>query len=57
MLSFGIGVGVQWNITPTVSLFTEPSLRRYLVPDGAANTYLTWHPLAPTFPCGLRIVF
>lgn len=57
MLSFGIGVGVQWNITPTVSLFAEPSLRYHLVPDGAASTYLTQHPLAPTFPCGLRIVF
>lgn len=57
ILSAGIGIGVQWSITPKVSFFAEPTLRLYHTGKDATATYITQHPYSFSIPCGLRITF
>ena len=55
--STGIGIGVQYNITPTISIFTEPGVQ-YHIPDGSGfETYRTQHPFTITIPAGLRFTW
>ena len=49
-----VGIGLQYNLTPHLGLFIEPSLQ-YFFDDGSdLNTYRTEHPLSITLPLGLR---
>lgn len=55
--STGIGIGVQYNITPTIGIFAEPSMQ-YYIPDGSGfETYRTQHPFTITIPAGLRFTW
>ena len=55
--STGIGIGVQYNITPSISIFTEPGVQ-YYIPDGSGiETYRTQHPFTITIPAGLRFTW
>ena len=55
--STGIGIGVQYNITPTISIFAEPGMQ-YYIPDGSGfETYRTQHPFTITIPAGLRFTW
>lgn len=55
--STGIGIGVQYNITPTISIFAEPGVQ-YYIPDGSGfETYRTQHPFTITIPAGLRFTW
>jgi RNA polymerase sigma-70 factor (ECF subfamily) len=55
--STGIGIGVQYNITPTIGIFTEPGVQ-YYIPDGSGfETYRTQHPFTITIPAGLRFTW
>ena len=55
--STGIGVGVQYNITPSIGIFTEPGVQ-YYIPDGSGfETYRTQHPFTITIPAGLRFTW
>ena len=55
--STGIGIGVQYNITPSISIFTEPGVQ-YYIPDGSGfETYRTQHPFTLTIPAGLRFTW
>ena len=55
--STGIGIGVQYNITPTISIFAEPGVQ-YYIPDGSGfETYRTQHPFTITIPTGLRFTW
>jgi RNA polymerase sigma-70 factor (ECF subfamily) len=48
--STGIGIGVQYNITPTIGIFAEPGVQ-YYIPDGSGfETYRTQHPFTITIP-------
>jgi len=55
--STGIGIGVQYNITPSISIFAEPGAQ-YYIPDGSGfETYRTQHPITITIPAGLRFTW
>ena len=55
--STGIGIGVQYNITPTIGIFAEPGVQ-YYIPDGSGfETYRTQHPFTITIPAGLRFTW
>ncbi len=55
--STGIGLGVQYNITPSISIFAEPGVQ-YYIPDGSGfETYRTQHPFTITIPAGLRFTW
>ncbi|MBP3763853.1 MAG: sigma-70 family RNA polymerase sigma factor [Bacteroidales bacterium] len=57
MISFGIGIGLQWHITPSIGIYAEPSLRYYCIPTGAPASFLSQNPLSLSLPCGLRFIF
>lgn len=55
--STGVGIGVQYNITPSISIFAEPGVQ-YYIPDGSGfETYRTQHPFTITIPAGLRFTW
>ena len=55
--STGIGIGVQYNITSSIGIFTEPGMQ-YYIPDGSGfETYRTQHPFTITIPAGLRFTW
>ncbi len=55
--STGVGIGVQYNITPSISIFAEPGVQ-YYIPDGSGiETYRTQHPFTVTIPAGLRFTW
>lgn len=55
--STGVGLGVQYNITPSISIFAEPGVQ-YYIPDGSGfETYRTQHPFTITIPAGLRFTW
>lgn len=55
--SAGVGAGLQYNFSPQVSFFVEPSLHHYFPTSGSVSTWTTEHSLAPSLPFGLRISF
>ena len=56
-VSMGIGVGLQYQFMPHVSLFAEPSLQHFFSGGNNVSTWNTEHPFAPSFPFGLKISF
>ena len=57
VVSFAIGVGMQWNITPSIGIFAEPSLRYHCLSADAPVSFLSQNPFTFSLPCGLRITF
>ena len=55
--SVGTGLGLQYNLTPNVGLFTEPSLQYYIPTGGSIETYRTEHPFTFSLPLGIRITW
>ena len=55
--SVGAGVGLQYNLTPNVGFFAEPSLQYYLPTGGNVETYRTEHPFMFSLPIGIRITW
>jgi|GEM_PF-2182916 len=55
--SIGAGMGLQYDITPAIGLFAEPSLQYYLHHSDGINTWRTSHTFTPLLPFGLRISF
>ena len=55
--SVGIGMGMQYNLTPTIGFFAEPSLQYYFRNSDGINTWRTEHPFTPILPFGIRITF
>lgn len=49
----GCGFGLQYNITPEIGLFAEPSLQYYF-PLSGIETYRTEHPKMFVVPVGLK---
>ena len=55
--SVGTGLGLQYNFTPNIGLFAEPSLQ-YCIPTGTQiETYRTEHPFTFSLPLGIRFTW
>lgn len=49
-----LGIGLQYDLTPHLGVYLEPSLQ-YFFDDGSdMKTYRTEHPLSVTLPIGIR---
>ena len=55
--SLGTGFGLQYNLTPAIGLFADPTLQ-YNIPTGTAvETYRTEHPFSISLPLGVRFTW
>ena len=55
--SVGTSLGLQYNLTPNLGFFTEPSLQYYIPTGSDIETYRTEHPLMFSLPLGIRITW
>jgi RNA polymerase sigma-70 factor (ECF subfamily) len=55
--SMGLGLGLQYDLTPNIGFFVEPSLQYYFKRSSDVKTWNTEHPLSFSLPLGLRITF
>ena len=55
--SVGTGLGLQYNLTPNIGLFAEPSLQYYIPTDNDIETYRTEHPFTFSLPLGIRFTW
>ena len=56
-LSVGTGLGMQYNLTPNVGFFVEPSLQYYIPTGSSIETYRTEHPFTFSLPLGIRFTW
>ncbi len=56
-LSVGPGLGLQYNLTPNVGFFVEPSLQYYIPTGSSIETYRTEHPFTFSLPLGIRFTW
>ena len=55
--SLGAGLGLQYNFTPNIGLFAEPSLQYYIPTGTQIETYRTEHPFDFSLPLGIRFTW
>jgi len=55
--SVGTGLGLQYNFTPNIGLFAEPSLQYYIPTGTQIETYRTEHPFTFSLPLGIRFTW
>ena len=55
--SFSTGLGLQYNITPHIGIFTEPSMLYYLPTRSNLETYCTEHPFTFSLPVGIKFIW
>lgn len=55
--SIGTGLGLQYNFTPNIGLFAEPSLQYYIPTGSSIETYRTEHPFNFSLPLGIRFTW
>jgi RNA polymerase sigma-70 factor (ECF subfamily) len=55
--SVGTGLGLQYNLTPNIGLFAEPSLQYYIPTGSPIETYRTDHPFNFSLPLGIRFTW
>ena len=55
--SVGTGIGLQYNLTPNIGLFAEPSLQYYIPTGTQIETYRTEHPFNVSLPLGIRFTW
>ncbi len=55
--SVGTGLGLQYNFTPNIGLFAEPSLQYYIPTGTQIQTYRTEHPFTFSLPLGIRFTW
>ncbi len=55
--SVGTGLGLQYNLTPNIGLFAEPSLQYYIPTGSDIETYRTEHPFTFSLPLGIRFTW
>ena len=53
--SVSLGIGAQYNVTPYLGIYLEPSLQYFFNDGSSLKTYRTEHPLEFTLPLGLRL--
>lgn len=54
-LSFGVGIGLQYEILPHINIFLEPSMNYYIPYRQGIETYRTVHPFDISIPAGIKI--
>ena len=52
--SMSLGLGVQYDLTPHLGIYMEPSLQYYFDDGSNLKSFRTEHPLSITLPLGLR---
>ena len=52
--STSLGIGLQYDFTPHLGIYLEPSLQYYFDDGGDLKTYRTEHPFSVTLPLGIR---
>ena len=52
-----LGLGLQYNVTPYIGLFAEPSLQYYIPTGTQIETYRTEHPFTFSLPLGIRFTW
>ena len=52
-----LGLGLQYNFTPNIGLFTEPSLQYFIPMKTDIETYRTEHPFTFSLPLGIRFTW
>ena len=55
--SVGTGLGLQYNLTPNIGFFAEPSLQYYIPTGSSVETYRTEHPFTFSLPLGIRFTW
>ena len=55
--SVGAGLDLQYNLTPNIGFFAEPSLQYYIPTGSNIETYRTEHPFTFSLPIGIRITW
>ena len=55
--SVGTGFGLQYNLTPNIGFYAEPSLQYYIPTGSNIETYRTEHPFTFSLPIGIRITW
>ena len=55
--SVGLGIGLEYRLTPVIGIYTEPCLEYFFKASDALDTYRTAHPAAFSVPFGIRITF
>ena len=55
--SIGTGLGLQYNLTPHVGFFAEPSLQYYIPTGSDIETCHSEHPFTFSLPLGIRITW
>lgn len=55
--SVNLGVGIQYKIFKSFSLYLEPNIFYYFRNNSGIETYRTEHPFTITFPFGLRFTW
>ena len=53
-LSTTLGLGLQYDFTPHLGIYLEPSLQYFFDNSNDIKTYRTEHPLSVTLPLGIR---
>ena len=51
------GIGVQYQLTPSISIYAEPSFKYYFNTGGAINTIRQEKPLELTIPIGIKMTW
>ncbi len=52
--SVSLGLGAQYNVTPYLGIYLEPSMQYFFNDGSSIKTYRTEHPFEFTLPLGLR---
>ena len=53
--SIGLGIGLEYRLTPVIGLYAEPSLQYFFKSGDGLDTYRTAHPATFSVPIGIRI--
>ena len=55
--SVSTGFGLQYNLTPNIGIFAEPSVLYYIPTRSGLETYCTEHPFTFSLPVGIRFIW
>ena len=55
--SVSTGLDYQFNLTPSIGFFAEPSLQYYIPTGSDIETYRTEHPFTFSLPLGIRLTW